>query len=274
MMKSTLPPHPIECEGRNGLDSPVMSAHGEEGTAVATQDLHVRVLSELGRSIVVGHRAPGEVLRMEELGAEFGVSRSVMREVIRVLVSMNLVSTRRSVGVTVQDSSRWNPFDREIVRWRLAGPDRLLQLQSLGELRAGIEPIAAQLAAERALPEQCGELTRAVIGMSVATKAGNLDEFLRWDLHFHRTLLLASGNVMFAGLSTVVAEVLLGRAEYHLMPEPPDRDAIDLHVDVATAIRSGNGAAARAAIEAILEDTSRGLQRAALLEPEPARAAR
>jgi len=58
------------------------------------------------------------------------------------------------------------------------------------------------------------------------------------------------------------------------MPEPPDRDAIDLHVDVATAIRSGNGAAARAAIEAILEDTSRGLQRAALLEPEPARAAR
>jgi len=75
-----------------------MSAHRQEGTAVATQDLHDRVLSELGRSIVVGHRAPGEVLRMEELGAEFGVSRSVMREVIRVLESMNLVSTRRSAG--------------------------------------------------------------------------------------------------------------------------------------------------------------------------------
>ena len=87
---------------------------------MATQDLHVRVLSELGRSIVVGHRAPGEVLRMEELGAEFGVSCSVMREVIRVLVSMNLVSTRRSVGVTVQDSSRWNPFERlSRVSWNL-----------------------------------------------------------------------------------------------------------------------------------------------------------
>ena len=119
-MKSTLPPHPIQCDGRIGLDSPAMSAHRQEGTTVATQDLHVRVLSELGRSIVVGHRAPGEVLRMEELGAEFGVSRSVMREVIRVLASMNLVSSRRSVGVTVQDSSRWNPFERlSRVSWNL-----------------------------------------------------------------------------------------------------------------------------------------------------------
>jgi DNA-binding FadR family transcriptional regulator len=232
-----------------------------------SHDLHDRVLAELGRSIVAGERPTGDVLRMDDLELEFGVSRSVMREVIRVLGSMNLVESRRSVGITVRDSLYWNPFDPEIIRWRLAGPDRVDQLRSLGELRAGIEPIAAQLAAARALPEHCGELTRAVIGMSVAAKAGDITAFLQHDVIFHRTLLIASGNVMFVGLSETVSEILVGRAEHHLMPEPPERDAIDLHVEVATAIQSGDGAAARAAMEAILEDTSKGLESAAQSDP-------
>lgn len=223
--------------------------------------LHNRVLAELGRSIVAGERPAGDVLRMDELELEFGVSRSVMREVIRVLGSMNLVKSRRSVGITVLSSLHWNPFDPEIIRWRLAGPDRVDQLRSLGELRAGIEPIAAELAAARALPEHCGELTRAVIGMSVAAKAGDLPGFLQYDVIFHRTLLIASGNVMFVGLSGTVSEILVGRAEHHLMPEPPERDAIALHAAVASAIQSGNGAAARLAMQAILEDTNRGLER-------------
>lgn len=230
---------------------------------MAITNLHDKVLSELGRSIVAGEHPAGKTLRLEELEGEFGVSRSVMREVVRVLVSMNLVTTRRSVGVTVRDSAHWNPFDPEIIRWRLAGPDRVAQLQSLGELRAGIEPIAAQLAAGRALPDHCGDLTRAVIGMSVAAKSGDLQAFLRSDVEFHRTLLLASGNEMFVGLSTVVSEVLVGRAEHHLMPEPPERDDIDLHLKVASAIQCGDGPGARAAMEAILEGTSRALQKAA-----------
>jgi DNA-binding FadR family transcriptional regulator len=229
---------------------------------VVSRALHEQVLDDLGRSIVVGERIAGQVIRMEDLETEFRVSRSVMREAVRVLESVNLVTSRRSVGITVQESSRWNPFDPEIIRWRLAGPDRVLQLQSLGELRAGIEPVAAELAASRALPEQCGELTRAVIGMTVATKSGDLEEFIKFDLIFHRTLLIASGNLMFAGLSDVVTEVLVGRAEHHLMPEPPERSAINLHVDVATAIQAGDGTAARVAMQALLDDTSRTLQRA------------
>lgn len=229
---------------------------------MATRALHDRVLAQLGRSIAVGERPAEQVIRLEDLESEYGVSRSVMREVIRVLESMNMVTSRRSVGITVQPSSRWNPFDPEVVRWRLAGPDRVMQLQSLGELRAGIEPIAAELAASRATPEQCGELTRFVIGMTVATKAGSLEEFIQHDLNFHRTLLAASGNVMFAGLSHAITEVLVGRAEHHLMPEPPEYDAIDMHVQVAAAIQAGDGPRARRVMQAILEDTSRTLRTA------------
>lgn len=234
-------------------------------------NLHERVLAELGRSIVSGERPAGSVLRIEELEREFAVSRSVMREVVRVLASMNLVTSRRSVGVTVCERAKWNPFGPEIIRWRLSGPDRVHQLRSLGELRAGIEPIAAQLAAARATPDDCGELTRAVIGMSVAVKSGDLDEFLRHDIHFHRTLMLASGNEMFAGLATVVAEVLHGRAEHHLMPQPPERSAVDLHVEVATAVQSGDPSAARRAMEDILADTEANLILAAGAPQAPTR---
>ena len=227
---------------------------------MVSHGLHDRVLSELGRSIVGGRRPEGQVLRIDQLELEFGVSRSVMREVVRVLVSMNLVSSRRSVGITVRGNATWNPYDPQIIRWRLAGPDRVQQLQSLGELRAAIEPIAAELAAARARPEHCGELTRAVIGMSVAVKADDLESFLTHDVMFHRVLLVASGNEMFAGLSTVAEEILKGRAEHHLMPEPPERSAIDLHLAVAMAIQSGDGKSARAAIEAILEDTNRTIE--------------
>lgn len=77
---------------------------------------------------------------------------------------------------------------------------------------------------------------------------------------------------MFSRLATVVSEILFGRAEHHLMPEPPERDAADLHVKVATAIQSGDGPGARAWMEEILEDTSRALQRAAMDGPAvPAR---
>jgi DNA-binding FadR family transcriptional regulator len=172
---------------------------------------------------------------MEQLEAQYGVSRSVMREVVRVLVSMNLVETRRSVGITVCAVDAWHPFDPQIIRWRLAGPDRMAQLSSLGELRAGVEPIAAELAASRALPEHCGELTRYVIDMSVAARRGDDTALLNADIAFHRTLLIE-------GLSTVVAEVLRGRADHHLVPDNHEHPEVELHLAVATAIQSGDAA--------------------------------
>ena len=69
---------------------------------------------------------------------------------MRVLESMGLVAARRRVGITVLPPARWNPFDPDIIRWRLAGPDRLRHLQSLSELRSAIEPLAARLAAAHA----------------------------------------------------------------------------------------------------------------------------
>jgi DNA-binding FadR family transcriptional regulator len=224
--------------------------------AISTADLHESVLNQLGELIVSGTIPPRSVLRIEELERRFSVSRGVVREAIRALASMNVVGAKRRVGVTVVDRADWNVFDPRLIRWRLDGADRLDQLQSLSELRSGVEPVAAALAAERARPEHCAALLAAATGMSATGQAGDLDRYLEYDIEFHRALLHASGNEMFASLTDVVAEVLTGRTRHHLMPSHPETAAIRLHIEVAHAIQLGDPVRARAAMTGILTEAS------------------
>jgi len=222
--------------------------------------LHASVLDDLGRQIVAGELAPGTVLRIDQLDERYGVSRSVVREAIRVLDSMRLVEARKRLGVRVLPSAAWNVFDPRVIRWRLDGPGREQQLLSLGDVRRGIEPVAAELAAAHATPDQCGALMGAVMQMAVHAKSGDLEAYLEADQLFHATLLAASGNEMLAALSDVVGEVLAGRTHHDLMPATPNPVAVRLHGDVAEAIQSGDAAAAAAAMHAIIAEATDALR--------------
>ncbi|MBE4736475.1 MULTISPECIES: FadR/GntR family transcriptional regulator [Streptomyces] len=199
--------------------------------------LHGRVLETLGPAITAGEYPPGSVLRTDELAQTFEVSRSVMREAVRVLESMHLVESRRRVGVIVRPPAEWNVYDPQVIRWRLDGADRPRQLRSLTVLRSAIEPIAAGLAARHATAEQCAALTECAIGMVAHSRGHKLEGYLRHDVAFHRLILDASGNEMFARLGDVVEEVLAGRTHHAVMFHDPDPAAVTLHVQVAEAIR-------------------------------------
>ncbi|MEU5637140.1 FadR/GntR family transcriptional regulator [Streptomyces rishiriensis] len=202
--------------------------------------LHGRVLDALGPAITAGEYPPGSVLRTDELAQRFDVSRSVMREAVRVLESMHLVESRRRVGVTVRPRAEWNVYDPQVIRWRLAGADRPHQLRSLTVLRSAVEPVAAGLAATHATAEQCAELTRCALGMVATSRGHRLQDYLVHDVAFHRMILVASGNEMFARLGDVVAEVLAGRTHHEVMFEDPDPAAVTLHVQLAEAVREGD----------------------------------
>ncbi|NMH97495.1 FCD domain-containing protein [Pseudonocardia acidicola] len=223
--------------------------------------LHAGVLDGLGRLLAAGELAEGRVLRTDELENRFGVSRTVVREAIRVLESMGMVTSRRRVGVTVAPRAQWNVYDPRIIRWRLEGDGRADQLRSLSELRGGVEPMAAALAARRATPEQCGALTGAVMEMAVHGRSGDLQAYLEADVRFHRTLLEASGNEMLAALVDVVAEVLAGRTRHDLMPPHPEPAAIRLHADVAQAVQAGDVAAAERAMRDIVTEAAQAILR-------------
>ncbi|MBD0419632.1 FadR family transcriptional regulator [Streptomyces sp. TRM S81-3] len=199
--------------------------------------LHGQVLDTLGPDITAGKYPPGSVLRTDELAQRFEVSRSVMREAVRVLESMHLVESRRRVGVTVLPECEWNVYDPQVIRWRLAGADRPRQLRSLTVLRSAVEPVAAGLAARHATSEQCAELTECALGMVANSRGHKLEGYLFHDVAFHRVILTASGNEMFARLGDVVAEVLAGRTHHDVMFEDPDPAAVTLHVQVAEAVR-------------------------------------
>ncbi|WP_245765803.1 FadR/GntR family transcriptional regulator [Nonomuraea jiangxiensis] len=219
----------------------------------AEAGLHARVLDHLGTAICSGDVAAGSVQSIDDLVDRYQVSRSVIREVLRVLASMGLIETRRRVGIMIQPAEAWSVFDPQVIRWRLASDGRMAQMRSITELRTAIEPYAAWLAAERIDDDEASELVGLAAKMWAAGKAGDEARFLTLDIDFHRRLLAASGNEMFAKLQLIVAEVLAGRHHYHLMPHYPDEEALRLHTDVAQAIQRRDGERARRAMVGIME---------------------
>jgi DNA-binding FadR family transcriptional regulator len=220
-----------------------------------SSSLHSRLVDAVGKPIVSGTTPAGTVMLAEEIEREQGVSRSVVREAVRVLASMGLVESIKRIGIRVRPQAAWNAFDPTLIRWRLTGSGRGSQLRSLTELRASVEPMAAELAAQHCPQEMSGELMRVAARMRTVGRSGDLAHFLELDIEFHRLVLHGSGNEMFAKLDAVIAAVLSGRTDLGLMPTHPHETALQWHVDVADAIQGGHPDLARSSMELIMRRT-------------------
>ncbi|MEO7753117.1 MAG: FCD domain-containing protein [Terracoccus sp.] len=245
-----------------------MRATSAAGAAPSGAGKHADLLDQLGSDLVDGHLVPGAVLSTEQVEQRYGVSRSIAREAVKVLESMGVVASRRRVGITVRPEEEWDALSPLIVRWRLAGPGREAELQSLSELRSGIEPVAARLAAGRASVAQQDALASAAAGMSSTGRRGDLEAYLRHDAVFHHTLLRASGNPMLARFGDLVEEVLAGRTHHHLMPSNPNPQAIDWHREVADAIASRDAAAAEAGMALIVAEAQSAMTAQLAVSPD------
>jgi DNA-binding FadR family transcriptional regulator len=204
--------------------------------------LHSSVLERLGEEIAQGVRPPGSVITLARLEDEAGVSRTVIREVVRILESMGMVESRRRVGVTVLPVTAWSVLDPRLIRWRLRGTERLTQLHRLTEMRLALEPTAARLAAGRATIEEGIGLLELAGRLRLLGEAGHGSEqpYLDTDIAFHALLLEASGNDMLASLHGIVTEVLAGRTELGLSPAEPVPGAFDNHEGIARAVVNGD----------------------------------
>ncbi|SFF73415.1 MULTISPECIES: FadR/GntR family transcriptional regulator [unclassified Curtobacterium] len=215
--------------------------------------LHAQVLETLGQRIVDGVLAPGTVVRPEAVAAEFGVSRSVVREALRVLQSLGLVEPRQRVGTLVLDIVSWELLAPTVIRWRGASPWYFAQQRELLELRLGVEPVAASLTA--GTPGAAAVLAAAT-DMIDACGREDSRAYLEADVRFHRALLTGSGNAVFAHFAGTVEALLRTRtSESRDTITRWTRDAAARHEAVGLALVAGDGGAASAAARELVRVT-------------------
>lgn len=171
------------------------------------RNLTHQVTYQLGAAIVRGQYGVNEPLPTEaELCEQFDISRSVIREAVKMLTAKGLISSRPRQGIRVQPNNRWNMFDEDVLEWTLSSRPSLDLLREFTELRHGIEPEAALLAARKQNREAIAGIEQALARMDAAER-GN-DDPLEADIAFHTAILLASENRFFIQLRSFIQTAL------------------------------------------------------------------
>lgn len=170
-------------------------------------NLTATVVDTLGRAIVTRQHEAAAVLPMEdELRAQFGVSRTVLREAIRMLSAKGLVIARQRKGTVVQPEAAWNLLDPDVLEWMLDREFSIELLVDFTEMRLAIEPRAAALAAQSASGTQRRAIVAGIDRMMAAENGA--DDPLESDIAFHVAVLQASNN-RFMRQFTDLAETTL-----------------------------------------------------------------
>ena len=219
--------------------------------------LHGAIVHEIGMRIIRGDLLPGESLPSEEeLGGGHGISRTVLREAIKVLAAKRLVESRPKTGTRVLPRRDWNLMDPDVLAWRLeAGPDEQFFADVI-ELRRIIEPEAAHLAASRATEEEIDELRQVFDAMEAAVDDG--DAYLAPDIRFHTLILEASHNELLAQVGTMLRAVFRALFIRTAATRP---GALSFHREIVDAIEAGDADAAERATRTLIDDTAASLAR-------------
>ena len=214
--------------------------------------LHGQLVQQLGQMIVSGDLGADRPLVPEEIGQRFEVSRTVVRESLRVLEAKGLVSARPNVGTRVRPVADWNLLDPDIIEWRAFGPQRDDQRRELLELRWTIEPLAARLAAGHGREEVQQRLADMAEIMAHAAAQGDNLTFARADVEFHTLLLQVAGNRMLEHLSGIVSSSLHVSGGTGTGCERPGDTSVGLHHRIVEALAEGDGGTAEAAMRELL----------------------
>lgn len=223
---------------------------------------HISVLNALGADIVAGRLSLATPVTLEQLQERYTASRGLVRECMRILEGMGMLRSQRRTGITIQPPESWDVYDSRLIRWRLEGPDRDVQLQVLTELRLGLEPVASRLAALRASDSERDELRETVAMLRVYGEAERHDRHLDLDLNFHGLILKASHNPMYAAMVPVIREVLAARRRQQHIEKLAVMAALERHERVAEAILKHDEYEAEIAMHELLAEVRAAVTKA------------
>jgi GntR family galactonate operon transcriptional repressor len=218
-----------------------------------TGRVHGSVVDTIGKWILGGTYEPGQLLpREDDLAEKLRVSRTSIREAVKVLSAKGLLDVKRRVGVRVRSRHDWNLLDPQVLAWHPdVGRDKDL-IGSLIEARRIIEPAAAALAAARATAADLARIERAYEGMERNLRT-DLAACCEADLQFHVALVAASHNVVLRGLTGTIEAAL--RATFTITNRlvTAQSRALAAHKAVLECVRLRDSEGAQAAVIGLLD---------------------
>ncbi|MDQ0471957.1 FadR/GntR family transcriptional regulator [Labrys wisconsinensis] len=223
--------------------------------------VHDSVVRTIGAWVLGGRYAPGETLpREEDLVAALGVSRTSVREAVKVLSAKGLVETRPRIGARIRPREHWRLLDPAVLSWHPNLTRDVELVTSLVEARRIIEPAAAELAARRGTAADLAVIEDAYLAMERSIP-DDLAACCEADLAFHRGVIAASHNIVLNGLigtmeTALKAALLLTNS----LMESQSR-TLSLHKDVMECIRFRDTAGARAAMNRVLDQAAHDVGR-------------
>jgi GntR family transcriptional regulator, transcriptional repressor for pyruvate dehydrogenase complex len=227
------------------------------------RSLALELVEALGDRIRDGRLAAGAKLPTEAaFMAEFGVSRTVVREAISKLQASGLVQTRHGIGTFVVGLGDAAPF-------RIA-PEQVATLRdviAVLELRIGIETEAASLAAQRRNGDNLRDMRAALDAIAAAVEAGR--DAVGPDFQFHLEIARATQNAHFAELVASLGTMIIPRARLDSTQPADEERRLYLrrvnaeHESIFDAIRNQDSDAARAAMRTHLANSRERRRRAA-----------
>lgn len=174
-----------------------------------SRNLNIQIAREIARKILSGELPQGGIIPGEVyLCTQFGVSRTVLREAIKLLKSKGMLESKPKVGTRVCCDTQWNFLDAQMLEW-MAGVETTENVyRQFLELRRAIEPQATALAAARATPEQRTELTTLFQQMDQIAQDFDQQRWTEVDTQFHQLIFLATGNSFYTPFGNVMAAML------------------------------------------------------------------
>ncbi len=215
--------------------------------------LHGQVVDELGRRVAGGIYPAGQVLTNEELLCqELAVSRTALREAVKVLAGKGLLEARPRIGTRVRSKDQWNLLDPDILAWRCATGVDAEFLRHLTELREIIEPSAAALAATSRSEEQLQSIAQALRSME---SAASITDWVQADLAFHTAVLQATNNPLLMPLAAIIGSALESLLGVTARTSDNFKQALPDHQKVFEAIRLQEPQNALHRMASMLSDT-------------------
>ncbi len=232
-----------------------MAASIRKTTAPRARSLTQEVVQRLSDRIRDGRWAPEEKLPKEaDLIAEFGVSRTVVREAMSRLQAAGMVETRHGIGtfvVGLGDGAQFRVSPAEI--------STLRDVIDVLELRIALETEAAGLAAARRTPAQLRAMRSALAAFESASSQGR--QAIGPDVQFHLEIARATQNPRFAALMVTLGAAMIPRARLEgeqILTALQRAYLATVHVEhqsILRAIESQDAESARAAMRTHLSNS-------------------